>query len=128
MNTKEIQQRLDSMAPLMADKAFREPKATILFNSQQEVSGMLQWREEKNGFSTQWSHHKGDSIHEILDIMDAWIAAQPTRDERKKQEFMRSLANTIDLGRASGIDVEFINPLTVMMKKLSENAITHDKE
>ena len=33
----------------------------------------------------------------------------------------------IDMGRANGIDVAFVNPLTETMKKLSENALTYQK-
>ena len=123
MNVSEIQERLDAMAPVMTDKGLREARATILLNSQQSLSGMCQWFEQKDGFNTQWSHHNGDAPEDVLASMDTWISMLPTRDERKRAEFTAQLAATIELGRANGIDVAYVNPLVEAMKRLSENAI-----
>lgn len=123
MNTTEIQTRLDSMVPRLLDKGMPEPGPSFTMGSSKSPSGMISWREAKNGYNYQWSHHKGDTVADILDSMDAWISALPTRDERKMDEFTTQLAATIELCRANGIDVEFVNPLIEAMKRLSENAI-----
>jgi len=41
------------------------------------------------------------------------------------QAFMESLGATIELGKSADIDVDFVNPLVVLMKRLSKNALTH---
>lgn len=56
----------------------------------------------------------------------AWIAQIPTQAEREHAAFVRQVGRLIDSGRDIGIDVAFLNPLTDMMTRLSEN-ILEDK-
>ena len=55
-----------------------------------------------------------------------WIRSIPTKAERDHNDFIRSVGRLIDKGREVGIDVNFLNPLTDMMMRLSEN-ILEDK-
>lgn len=56
----------------------------------------------------------------------AWIEQIPSQAEREHNAFVRQVGRLIDSGREIGIDVAFLNPLTDMMKRLSEN-ILEDK-
>lgn len=56
----------------------------------------------------------------------AWIAQIPSQAEREHNAFIRQVGRLIDSGRDIGIDVAFLNPLTDMMTRLSEN-ILEDK-
>ena len=60
-------------------------------------------------------------------ITDAFslINSLPSAEDAKRQQFMASLAKVLDLGRDNGIEVDFLNPLTETMKRLSESAITY---
>jgi hypothetical protein len=55
-----------------------------------------------------------------------WIAQIPSQAEREHNAFIRQVGRLIDSGRDIGIDVAFLNPLTDMMTRLSEN-ILEDK-
>lgn len=55
-----------------------------------------------------------------------WITQIPSKAERDHNDFVRSVGRLIDKGREVGIDVNFLNPLTDMMMRLSEN-ILEDK-
>lgn len=125
MNTNEIQARLDAMPAKLTDRGVAQPSPTLTLNANAAMGGMIMWFEPKNGYNYQSSHFKGETADEIVSSMEAWIAALPTRDERRMAEFTEALASVIELGHANGIDVEFVNPLTEAMKRLSENALTH---
>jgi hypothetical protein len=45
-------------------------------------------------------------------------------EETKKNDFIAAVGRLIEQGRDVGIDVDFLNPLTDMMKSLSTNIIT----
>jgi len=45
-------------------------------------------------------------------------------EETKKNDFIAAVGRLIEQGRDVGIDVDFLNPLTDMMKTLSTNIIT----
>ena len=44
----------------------------------------------------------------------------------KKKDFITAMGRLIDQGRDIGMEVEFMNPLTEMMGKLSTNIITKE--
>ena len=69
----------------------------------------------------------GRSLDEKIADAYAWIAAQPTRKTRDLHEFMAALGRVIDKGRALDVPVDFLNPLTDAMKRLSANIITKER-
>lgn len=58
-----------------------------------------------------------------LDKLDAAIAAMPSEGERLRNEACAAIATAIERCRAANIEADFVNPLEVMMKRLSENAL-----
>ena len=60
---------------------------------------------------------------EVLKDAHDWVDAIPTAGERAHKAFTESLGRLIDQGRDIGIEVDFLNPLTAMMKKLATNAL-----
>jgi len=56
------------------------------------------------------------------------IAAMPDRKESELRDFQKDLGHLIDKGNKYGIKVDYLNPLTETMKRLSENIIEHQKE
>jgi hypothetical protein len=77
-------------------------------------------RNGKNGERTEESDSDGTESEDPLQARPLLPA-----EERDRAEFTRLLANAIDKGRSIGIEVDFLNPLTETMKRLSENAITY---
>lgn len=67
---------------------------------------------------------RGESPEEIIEKTKEFVMAMPNKEDRNKQAFMAELASVIDKGKDLGIDVEFLNPLVVQMRELSENIIT----
>lgn len=89
-----------------------------------------QWEADMWAFKDGSNQHitgKGDTPAEAVADLRAKIAAMPSQDEMERQEFQAQLGKLIDKGREINIDVEFLNPLTAMAKKLSENAITDQR-
>ena len=73
----------------------------------------------------QWIHHitVSDWITAITELI-AFIAGLPTSADLLQKQFTESVAKSIELGKLANVDLEVLNPLTEMMKKLSENALT----
>ena len=66
-----------------------------------------------------------NSMNEAITMAHYILNSIPTKEDRDKADFMRSLANAIDKGKSISIDVEFLNPLKETMQRISENALTH---
>lgn len=64
-----------------------------------------------------------ETLEEVFAAAEVWIDALPTRAEIQHNDFLKLVARTIEYGRDIGVDPDFVNPLEVMMKQLSENVI-----
>lgn len=126
MDTKEIQARLDAMPAKMSAKGKATPSATFSLEGNSQPKVYIRWNPKPSDpFAPNiYEWFKGETIGQQLDAADAFIEAMPSRDEELKTQFMRGLADLVELGKSSGIEVAFVNPLTELMKTLSENAIT----
>jgi len=121
MYSDDIQNRLNAMSKALLTKGKSRPTIRITMRSDEGPSLTVQTGEY--GVNEKLEFIRGNSIDEMLDKADAFIANLPDAEEARRHEFMTQLAKTIELGRANGIDVEFVNPLIEQMKKLSANAI-----
>lgn len=128
MNTNEIQARIDRMPAALNVKGRREPEVMYWINANSHSQVVIQWKNSKAdswGSKVDFNVIRGETVEELLDNADAFIAAMPSPEAARMAEFTEALAGVIELGRQNGIDVEFVNPLTEAMKRLSENALTH---
>lgn len=131
MNLDEIQTRTNALSDAMGTKGMSGPKASAQVNSHSQPYVMLQWRKrdrpDRSGYSseTEYEWFRSDTLEDAFTDATAFVDAQPSPDERRMSEFMSALGSVIELGRENGIEVGFVNPLVETMKKLSENALTH---
>jgi hypothetical protein len=74
----------------------------------------------------QFYHGNMDEGFEVLFARaNSFADNLPSIQEAKRNDFIASLGRIIDKGREIGIEVDFLNPLTEMMGKLSANIIEH---
>lgn len=130
MDTASIQSHLNSIVLGMVAKGLVKPDARFTLSSDTDPHLFLSWDKVPGATGYNRDHHscKGATPLEMLVTADEFVAALPSREETKLRNFMDALGNVIDLGRANGIDVAFVNPLTETMKKLSENALTYQRQ
>ena len=127
MDTTEIQKRLDRMPAAMAAKGKRMPNAEYRIEANAASCITLRWAKAKSNWADEFNYIRGESPADILRNTDEFIAALPTAEETRMKEFMTALSDVIELGRKSGVEVEFVNPLVETMKRLSSNIITDQR-
>ncbi|MDH7787692.1 hypothetical protein QBD01_003719 [Ochrobactrum sp. 19YEA23] len=129
MTIQEMQKVCDELQGLLADKGKSGAEAMFWIESHTEYLFRLCWRKPNaiNSWDTQGEAFRGADTYDLVDQARKFIASLPTAEETKFREFMGALGNVIDLARKNGIEVEFINPLTETMKRLSENALTDQR-
>jgi hypothetical protein len=124
MNITEAQARVDALAKRLQEKGVKNARAEIEIHSHVQPNVFL-WGDEIDG--------KGGSLKGFyrVESPDAgferayeFIDALPSAEEIAQRAFMRQLGELIDKGRDLGIDLDFINPLSETMRRLSENVIT----
>lgn len=127
MDTREIQKRIDIMPAAMLAKGKRMPDVSFELRTNAETIIYIKSAKQGAHWADDWKHIKGDTIADMLDAADAWIAALPSPEETRMKEFMTALSDVIELGRKSGVEVEFVNPLVDTMKRLSSNILTDQR-
>lgn len=125
MDHTEIKKRIDAMPARMSAKGIIRPEAIVSFNSNSTAHAYLRWSKSHNSHDTNTHFAKArEDIEAALDELDLFIHELPSIEETKTAQFMQALYETIEIGKANGIDVAHVNPLIEQMKTLSKNAIT----
>jgi hypothetical protein len=128
MNQSEMKQKVDALANAALAKGLREPEASVHVKSYQAVpSILLCWKDKSRDFESAYKSFVGDTLEGSFLAANNYVESLPTPEQAKLNEFMACLGKVIDLGKTNGIEVEFLNPLTATMKRLSENALTFQK-
>lgn len=135
----ELQQAINGLIPLMLDKGIVRPEAIIRLKSNQEGGVYLsgEWR-DSDAYDPENVFSRWFPARVRPDGLDPWdgavqdargeLLALPNKPEREREEFLKLLARTTEYGRKVGIEEEFVNPLQVLAKKLSEGALAPPKD
>lgn len=124
MTEDEIQWAVNTLLADMVLRGLRSPVCNAWFNAEADPSIYMHWEEDGCPYG-RTELGRGEDIAEALQNARDIIEAIPPKADRDKAEFTRLLANVIDKGRSIGIEVDYLNPLTETMKRLSENALTY---
>lgn len=123
----DVQKRIDPIPASMSAKGLKSPRAEISIRANQDIQAFLAWADKKAITGDRFKVFGGATADEVLGAMEGFIAALPAPEETRMKEFMTALSDAIELGRENGISVEFINPLTEAMQRLSSNILTDQR-
>ena len=130
MQTEHIIKLLAAHEEAILRKGFHSPNAALYLRA--DGSGWISNNGKPSIKSTYENTHRYqtsfsslDGIQAAADRMEDDIESTTTPEEIERANFMRMLGQAIDKGKAIGVDVDFLNPLTETMKRLSENIIEH---
>jgi hypothetical protein len=127
MTPSEILGGLRLIEDRIKEKGYYNPNACIRVNwvGYDLTLAIESSVEAGNGFKTEYIHTPIDDGFEALFVRaDAYVNGMKSIVDAKKEAFVAAIGRLIDQGRAIGIEVEYMNPLTEMMGKLSTNIIT----
>lgn len=124
---EEIYAAINPMPAMLSAKGHVKPRITIEFEANARVIVWLRWQADKPRYSGEEEIRGayGDTADEAVAEAIAIINEMPSVKEARLHAFMADLGRLIDNGRSVGIEVEYLNPLTETMKRLSENIITY---
>lgn len=127
MTIDEIYAAINPMPAMLSAKGKVNPEVDVRIEANAGIHITLKWK--KYGAVSEWDREYkafgGKDFAECLRGAQACIAALPSAEQDRLQQFMNKLGNLIDIGKDEGIAVDFLNPLLETMKRLSENVITY---
>jgi len=126
MEIKEIHRHLDEISAVLVEKGIKTPTVAINIQSGANIVGYCHWW-AKNAHGTEGMKAKNvhcETVGDALADLKLWANSLPDPKQRMKDEATAAIGRALEMARDADLEVEFINPLEAMMKKLSENAIT----
>ena len=129
MNAAEIHTALKAIEATISDKGYYAPCVSFKVNwVGYDLTLVLEYK------SSSWANVKTDFFHANIEDGIEGIIAEAVKhvadivsiEDQKKNDFIAAMGRLIDQGRDIGMEVEFMNPLTEMMGKLSTNIITKE--
>lgn len=112
----------------LKDRDLLDPEVTwrISTSDWNPVSLDIQYKVRDDSLTT-YKYFRGQTVGDIDNmVIEArqYIKGLKSREELDYDEFMLMLGRVMDRAKELGMDEDFVNPLTAMMKKLATNAIT----
>ena len=127
VNISAVYDAINPMPAMLSAKGKAQPTAQLRIEANARISVAFSW--VKDGRSFDWDREYevfvGDTVTETVTKALSFINDLPDISTARLHKFMGQLGKLIDDGREVGIDVDYLNPLVETMKRLSENAITH---
>lgn len=130
MTIAELRAAIDPLPGKMSAKGLRLPGVVLDLSANEPARVFAKYA------GTPASNYADDykwmdrqcSLREQIQELSDWIDALPTIEQARLNEFREMLAKTIELGKDAGIDDALVNPLAEAMKRLSENALTDQRQ
>jgi hypothetical protein len=125
----EIYDAINPIPAMLSAKGKVSPEVTMMANANANLCIHIAWvKVGGRPYDRECEVFSADTFDEALTKTIAFISALPDAKTARLHDFMSQLGRVIDSGRDLGIEVDYLNPLTETMKRLSENIITHQPE
>lgn len=120
---EDIYAAINPLPGMLAEKGKKQPEAVMRVEANAGFSIHLSWVEGRGIYEREYRCFLG-SAEEVVAKAIHFINELPSAEYAKLYDFMGALGKVIDAGRDLGVDVDYLNPLTDTMKRLSQNIIT----
>jgi hypothetical protein len=124
----ELETAMISIKQELKDRDLIDPEVTLTVSTKDwnPVSLDIQYKVREDSLHT-YKYFRGTTVGDLDNMVieaRGHIKELKSRVELDHDEFMLMLGRVMDRAKDLGMDEDFINPLTSMMKKLATNAIT----
>lgn len=125
----DIYAAINPLPAMLSGKGKVKPEASLSIEANAQMRVSLNWVKAtaRNNWDRDYKSFSGDTADKVVTSALEFINAMPDAKTARLHDFMMQLGKVIDSGRDLGIEVDYLNPLTETMKRLSENVITHQQ-
>ncbi len=123
---KSINESLDEIAKMMADKGIVHPRPNIQFNHGGRTHSYLHADSLIGGQAC--VSFSADSLDECFKQMRNCVEALPSAEEKLSHDYSTKLAHVIDWAKGEGVDDDLINPLMTTREALTKNLLIYKTE
>ena len=130
MTYDEIKAALAGIVPMMVDKGLRLPEARATIQAEGNSWIILARAKTPSSFYADESKYFTieTTIEAAIAEARAWVESLPTPEIKVQTDYMRMLADAVDFGHSNGIPAEYVDPVRVTQKAMTENLLTKGGE
>ena len=118
---------LAAIDALWIERGFSKPDTFVMVRASGHHYASSEARSDPDDYTSRKSFtvftEGNETLNEQLVRLHKQVATIKPVAEQRRLDFVEKFGRMIDEAREVGMEVDFINPLTEMMKKLSENAL-----
>lgn len=124
MNEQQIINRLVAAQTALVEKLAAQPKLalSISFYQSGKLSVVVYGADNYESIG----RIMAETFTGVLDDLDAFIAALPDPETLVLRTYLGKLANAVDYGHQNGIAAEYVDPVRITQKAMSDNLLTAD--
>lgn len=127
MNIEEIQAELSEMIKALMAKGIVAPRAELDIRANEGFSVHIQTTIDTKSLGGKWMQSfYGSAPRALLDEANAFIAALPDPETLVLRTYLGKLADAVDYGHENGIAAEYVDPVRITQKAMSDNLLTAD--
>ena len=127
MTLEEIKSALAKIVVDMCNHGFIRPDADFTVKANADFSLCLQAAEQGFGNSSyKWIY--GDTPNKCIDQAVAFIVSLPSPQIAVMQNYLGKLADAVDYGHANNVPAEYVDPVRITQKAMSDNLLAAPAE
>ena len=127
MDVQEITKRLYAIGNDLMEKTGESPWIKPSLSIKDDKCIITLYAGCNGGDYKAFGTAKGETPEAALDDADRIIAALPSHENAKMHRHMARVADCIDKAHADGIDDEYVTPLRMTVKAMSDNLLVVDQ-
>jgi hypothetical protein len=128
MTPAQLNNECIRLGQMMSDKSYFGAKVSFYVNwlYADSITANIECRATDGGSLIQKfpTVNVSEGWEGVIKATESYINDLPSVKDTQRNQFLAAVGKLIDQGREIGIEVDFLNPLTEMMKNLSTNIIT----
>jgi len=130
MTYDEIKTALAGIVPMMTEKGLRLPEAIARINGEGTSGVIIGYAKTPSSFYADERKYFNieTTVAEAIAEARAWVEALPTPENKAMTDYMGLLATAIDFGHDNNIPAEYVDPVRVTQKAMTENLLTKGGE
>lgn len=127
MTIEQIQAELAALVVAMMDKGIKTPNAEFCISANESRMHVLLRADQSTGpwlYGLEFAY--GENPRNCFDIAAEIIAAVPSKEHLAMKTYLGKLADAVDYGHENGIAAEYVDPVRITQKAMSDNLLTAD--
>jgi hypothetical protein len=121
MTCAQIREAMVLLCGALAEKGVITPQASLTINDSGKPNIHMSCRYDTEPFDGE--KYKVIFGDDCIDQAMAYVAAMPSPDTAHLHAFMRKLADAVDYGHANNIPAEYVDPVRITQKAMSDNLL-----